>query len=116
MAGRVDWYYHRKGCRTCARADAFLEETGLRVAEQIDARKERMGPKDAIELARSMNELYVMKGKKLVHVRMGKDAPSNAELEKLLIGPSGNLRAPTIRRGKKLFVGFDAEAFRGTLA
>lgn len=116
MAGKVDWYYHRKGCRTCARADAFLEEAGLHVVEHVDARKQRKGPNEAIELARSVNEIYVMKGKKLVHLRMGKDAPSDAELEKLLIGPSGNLRAPTMRRGKKLFIGFDADAFRGTLA
>jgi len=116
MAGRVDWYYHRNGCKTCGRADAFLEQAGLNVKQRVDARKERLGPGEAIRLAREANELYVMRGKKLVQLHMKQDKPSDEELTKLLIGPSGNLRAPTMRRGKKLFVGFDADAFSGTLA
>jgi len=42
---------------------------------------------------------------------MKKAPPTDEELKKLLIGPSGNLRAPTVRRGKKLFVGFEPEQF-----
>ena len=34
-----------------------------------------------------------------------------AKLAALLLGPSGNLRAPTIRAGKTLVVGFSAEAY-----
>jgi hypothetical protein len=29
-----------------------------------------------------------------------------------LLGPTGNLRAPTIRRGMMLLVGFDEEMYR----
>jgi hypothetical protein len=32
-------------------------------------------------------------------------------LLQLLLGPSGNLRAPTIRVGKTLVVGFEAEMY-----
>ncbi len=77
--------------------------------KQADARKEPLGPEQALELARSVNEIWVAKGKKLVHVNMKKDPPGDEELLKLLLGPSGNLRAPTLRRGKKLFVGFSPE-------
>ena len=37
---------------------------------------------------------------------MKKDAPTDDELAGALLGPTGNLRAPAIRRGKKLFIGF----------
>ena len=77
----------------------------------MDARKERMSPAEAVKLARSVRHLYVAKGKKVVHFDMQTDAPTDAELKKLLVGPSGNLRAPTARSGERLFVGFNAEEF-----
>jgi hypothetical protein len=40
---------------------------------------------------------------------MKKDAPTDDELAGALLGPTGNLRAPAIRRGKKLFIGFHDE-------
>lgn len=33
------------------------------------------------------------------------------ELEKAVIGPSGNLRAPSLRTGKTWFVGFSEDAY-----
>jgi hypothetical protein len=32
-----------------------------------------------------------------------------------MIGPSGNLRAPTIRKGKKLLIGFEPGAYEEVL-
>jgi len=58
-----------------------------------------------------MNHLYVAKGKKVVHLDLRKEKPSKAELTKLMIGPSGNLRAPTLRAGKNLVVGFNEEMY-----
>jgi arsenate reductase-like glutaredoxin family protein len=111
----VDWYYRRNGCITCQRADAFLGECAASIAEQVDARKERVSPAEAVKLARSMRHLYVAKGKKVVHFDMQTDAPSDAELKKLLVGPSGNLRAPTARSGERMFVGFNADEFAAGL-
>ena len=34
-----------------------------------------------------------------------------AELEKVALGPTGNLRAPTLRVGKTWFVGFNEEVY-----
>lgn len=51
------------------------------------------------------------KGKKVVHFNLKKDKPGDDELAKLLLGPTGNLRAPTIRKGKTLVVGFDEETY-----
>ena len=68
-----------------------------------------MGPEQAVAMAREATDLFSAKGKKLVHLNLKKDEPSDEDLIKLMIGPSGNLRAPTLRRGKKIFVGFHAE-------
>ena len=37
------------------------------------------------------------------------------ELHKLVIGPSGNLRAPTLIKGKKVMVGFHEEGYEAFL-
>jgi arsenate reductase-like glutaredoxin family protein len=42
---------------------------------------------------------------------MKKDKPDAATLKKLLLGPTGNLRAPTLRKGKTLVVGFNADTY-----
>lgn len=42
-------------------------------------------------------------------------APSDDELAAHLLGPTGNLRAPTLRVGKTLYVGFNESAYE-TLA
>lgn len=112
---QIDWYYRRNGCVTCQRADSFLKAAGAAVAESVDARKERMSPAAALKLARSVRHIFVAKGKKVVHFDMREDPPADAELKKLLIGPSGNLRAPTARAGDRLFIGFHPDEFAGGL-
>ena len=66
-------------------------------------------------LAKQVDEIYAAKGKKLVHLDMKRDRPDNATLRSVLIGPSGNLRAPTLRVRRTLLVGFDATAYRKVL-
>jgi arsenate reductase-like glutaredoxin family protein len=111
MSVKIDWYYHRNGCVTCGRSQAFLDQAGVTIAEQTIANKQKLSPTEAVQLARSVSDIWVTKGKKVIHLNLKKDDPSDADLKALLVGPSGNLRAPVIRRGKKLFVGFDAAAF-----
>jgi hypothetical protein len=38
-----------------------------------------------------------------------------AEVVTAFLGPTGNLRAPTIRKGKTVLVGFNQEAFEKAL-
>jgi arsenate reductase-like glutaredoxin family protein len=64
-----------------------------------------------IKLVKGMHHLYAAKGKKVVHVDLRTESPSKAELTKLMVGPSGNLRAPTLRIGKTLVVGFNDEMY-----
>ena len=83
----------------------------METAEEIDARKNRLGADEALELLNGINELYVAKGKKVTHLNLKKERPDDDELTKLLLGPTGNLRAPTIRKGKTLIVGFHDEVY-----
>jgi len=46
---------------------------------------------------------------------MKSEAPSDDELLGYMLGRSGTLRAPTLRRGKTLLVGFNADAYSETL-
>lgn len=112
----LDWSYHRNGCRTCARTENFLAKHKLGKPKTIvDARKNRMGVNEAIKLARTADKLYVAKGTKLVSIDMKKDKPGDETLTSLLMGPTGNMRAPTLRTGKTLLVGFDEKIYKEVL-
>ena len=62
-----------------------------------------------------VDEVYATKGKKVIHLDLRRDKPDRATLEGVLIGPSGNLRAPTLRRGRTLLVGFDEATYARVL-
>ncbi len=62
-----------------------------------------------------MNELIAAKGKKVERIDLRKGKPDKATVARLMIGPSGNLRAPTLRVGKKVLVGFDEESYEKVL-
>lgn len=83
--------------------------------EETSATKERKGAKEALELARSVSQIVVARGKKVVTFDMQADPPDDETLLAHLLGPTGNLRAPTIRKGKTLLVGFSEEAYKEVL-
>ena len=78
---------------------------------EINAKKETYGSEDALALLDGVSTLYAAKGKKLVKVDLNKDELTADELKKLMLGPTGNLRAPTLRKGKTLMVGFHEETY-----
>jgi arsenate reductase-like glutaredoxin family protein len=111
-----EWSYHRNGCKTCARAQDFIGKYKVKpAATVIDARKSRMGESEALKLASEVHEIYATKGTRVVHIDLRKEKPNKSELVALLIGPTGNLRAPTFKVGKTLLVGFDEETYSKVL-
>ena len=58
-----------------------------------------------------IDEIYSMKGKKILHLDLRKEKPDNVTLAGMLLGPTGNLRAPTLRKGRTLIVGFEPETY-----
>ncbi len=96
---------------TCKKAQGFLEANTIAVNQVQDAGKEKQGPRAALALARSAARVVVAKGKKVIALDMKKDPPDDATLLAHLLGPSGNLRAPTVRKGKTLLVGFSEDLY-----
>ena len=66
------------------------------MSHKADAKKERFDRDEALRLVREASELYVAKGKRVVHVDLKKSPPSDDELAALILGPSGTLRAPAL--------------------
>src|SRR3954463_3825929 len=101
---------------TCKNAQEFLESVGGSADEMLDAKKVRVGPAEALALARKkVDRVIAARGKKVVELNMKKDAPDDATLLAVLLGPSGNLRAPAAVVGKTLVVGFNPETYRQVL-
>jgi arsenate reductase-like glutaredoxin family protein len=65
-----------------------------------------------LSLVKKVSQIYAAKGKKLVHLDLRKEKPNDETLKKILLGPTGNLRAPTLRKGKTLIVGFNEETYK----
>ena len=59
-----------------------------------------------------IDELYATRGSRVIRVDLTTGNATRAEIAALIIGPSGNLRAPTVRIGTKLLVGFDEVTYR----
>jgi arsenate reductase-like glutaredoxin family protein len=100
---------------TCGKTQGFLAKKKVVTSETVDARKNRLGPADARKLLKDVNELYAMRGKRVEHFDLRKGKLDDETLERVLIGPTGNLRAPTFRVGKTLLVGFDEATYRSVL-
>ena len=67
----------------------------------------------AEDLARAASRLVVAKGKQVRSFAL-KGEPSTEAVDAML-GPTGNLRAPTLRVGKTLRVGFNEEEYTSGL-
>ncbi len=112
---KIDWSYHRAGCETCRKAQSWIGARNIAIKMEVNARKDRIGPSEALELLHPVHHLHIAKGKSHVHIDLKKSRPADDEILKLIIGPSGNLRAPTLRIGKKLLVGFNEEMYENNL-
>src|SRR5438874_13395491 len=100
---------------SCQKAQGFLESGRVSVSETTDAKKEKRGREEALALARSVEKVVVGKGKKVVTFDMKNALPDDDTLAAQLLGPTGNLKAPTLRVGSTLLVGFSEEAYRQAL-
>jgi len=82
--------------------------------EVVDASK-KLGEQEALKLAKQADHIYASKGTKTVYLDMKADKPSNAEILDVMLGPTGNLRAPTIRKGRTLLIGFNQDNYKKVL-
>ncbi len=92
----------------------------MAIREIVKANKQKIPAEEAVELALKSSMVLVAKGKKVLTFRIKAGALQGGvqkeELAKAIVGPSGNLRAPAIRTGKTLIVGFHPDLFEERLS
>jgi len=85
----------------------------VKVDEIVDARKEVIKEEGAWELLQKAENLCVGRGRKTQVFTP--DAETREEILKVSLGRTGNLRAPTLRVGKRLYVGYNEDMYRELL-
>jgi arsenate reductase-like glutaredoxin family protein len=96
---------------TCGKTQGFLAQKKVETSEVVPASR-KLGLDDGIALLDGMRELVVCKGKQVQRFDLRKGLPDRDTLQKLMLGPTGNLRAPTMKVGKTVVVGFDEAVYR----
>jgi arsenate reductase-like glutaredoxin family protein len=89
-----------------------LDANAIEPKEVVSANK-KLGRKEAAELTSLVSKLVVAKGKKISRFKEGE--LNSSEALAAMLGPTGNLRAPTLRVGKTLVVGFNDEIYTESL-
>jgi len=85
-----------------------MDAHGIEPGETVSASK-KLGRADAAELAKQAAKVIVAKGKSVEEFARGK---AGKEVVGAMLGPTGNLRAPALRVGNTLLVGFHEDAYR----
>jgi len=62
-------------------------------------------------MVREAHRLIAAKGKKVTAIDLRTAPPADDVLAGLMLGPTGNLRAPVMRVGQTLLVGYNEQAF-----
>ena len=62
-------------------------------------------------MARAAHRLVAAKGKKVTTIDLQSAPPADDVLAGLMLGPTGNLRAPIMRVGQTILVGYNDRAF-----
>jgi arsenate reductase-like glutaredoxin family protein len=82
------------------------------VGETVLANKTKLGATEALALARKAKRVVATRGKQ---IHTFDRTATDEELLAVLLGPTGNLRAPAAVVGGTLVVGFSPEAYRDVL-
>ncbi len=72
----------------------------------------KLARKEAAGLVVQASKVIVAKGKKVSEFAGGK---ADRDVLEAMLGPTGNLRAPTLRSGRIVIVGFNEDVFQAEL-
>ena len=98
------------------RSQEFLAKKKVEIKSRTSTKQQSYSAAQARGLLDGIEVLISLKGRSVVRVDLKKEKPGWEELAKLMIGPTGKLRAPVIRKGKTLIIGFLDETYRNQLA
>ena len=82
---------------------------GISIEEEVSASK-KLSENEAKSLLKAASTLIVAKGKKVNESPIGSRV--SKELVSTMLGPTGNLRAPTLVFGKTVLVGFNEDVYK----
>ena len=90
------------------KSSKFLDDNGIEPKEVVLASK-KLGEKDAVAMAKAASRIVVAKGKNVTEFKPGGKVSS--ALITAMLGPTGNLRAPCLKIGKTVIVGFNDDVY-----
>ena len=70
---------------------------------------------DLGDLLNGVDFIYAARGKSIKHFDLRAGLPPVDELKGFVLGPTGNFRAPALRKGRTLVVGFNEAHLREIL-
>jgi arsenate reductase-like glutaredoxin family protein len=76
----------------------------------------KLGRSEAMAMAREAKQLIAAKGKKVTTVDLTAGSLAEDDLAKLMLGATGNLRAPVMRVGETILVGYNDQVFADIFA
>jgi len=88
-----------------------MDARGIEAVEVVPASR-KLGQREAAALVRAASGIIVSKGKSVTRFAGGK---AGRQVVEAMLGPTGNLRAPTIRAGKTVLVGFNEDVYDDVL-
>jgi len=84
-------------------------DRGIAIKAAVEARKQKIEGDDAWAILGAADELIVGRGKKFQVFDPKKD--DKEAILKVCLGRTGNLRAPTLKMGGRVVVGFNDEMY-----
>jgi len=82
----------------------------MTIRETVPASR-KLGRTEALAMARAAHRLIAAKGKKVTAIDLQSAPPADDVLAGLMLGPTGNLRAPIMRVGQTILIGYNDQAF-----
>ena len=105
----IEWAYMRKGWVSCKKAWTVFEDNGVMIKAEVNAKSQTYTGEDAWNVIAGADKVCVASGKKIIEFD---PATANKEdMLKKITGRTGNLRAPTLRRGNVFYVGYNADMY-----
>ncbi len=83
------------------------------VPDDVVLASKKLGRDDAVALARQCDTLIVARGRKVATFDLSGNPDD--EMVNAMLGPTGNLRAPAVRSGRTLLVGFNEQEYAAVL-
>ncbi len=93
----------------CKRTQEFLAKNGIETEFVQNAASDPVVGESALALLKGMTELRVGRGRKAVRFDLEQERPSDPELLGSMLGRSGKLRAPAMKIGSTLVIGYNQD-------